>query len=719
MKHEKSLNCLAAALMAFCIAFSGVGCMVTGLKLQVSSMWTLAVACAAAAAVSALCGRFAYGGWALAAVSVLGGFLLLKPERAALLWDQTLAMLHRMTALWNFAYGWPLVPMGSQQTVDLPLMLIGTLVAVITAGTVCRQKRAFGAVAAALIPLASCLVVTDTAPDTGYLFGLLLGLAVLMLSNSVRRFDLGQGLELTAMAAVAAALGLTLLFGFAPREDYVNNVESLQDEIVTWAQELPAQVKEWGQIHAPGTGDSAQTQRENLSTLGRRIQRDYPVLEVTSDISGRIYLRGQDFDSYDGKSWTASRTRSEEFRLSDGAAAFASDVEAQITVDALRYRSVRYVPYYPQSGATFVGGRISNEEKQRVYPYTLTTLADDWKDKLQAVSFVPDPNTPEGIQLTAGLYDSAKEQWRYRNLPLDTQTRAGEIVNGILTEERTVTEKADAIAAYVRGSASYNLDPGTMPPEENDFALWFLEKQTQGYCVHFATATAVLLRAAGIDARYVTGYMLEARAGETVSVSAKQSHAWVEYFEPVLGTWVVLESTPADLSEDPAGTAAALPSEATGPAEPETTPLRPEETGRPKPDVSVPSVPDDGSPAQEGRPAGFGKALSWLLLPLLAAAALWGQYRLRREVRRKRQTTGNPNRRGLALWEESVLLHRLLKAAPPEALEALAQKAKFSQHDLTREELRILEDSNRETRQKLQQKSLLHRWIHRLVFAAY
>ena len=603
---------------------------------------------------------------------------------------------------------------------DLPLMLMGVLVALVAVRTVCRRKRAAGAAIAALLPLASCLVVTDTVPDTAYLFTLLLGLGILLLTNSVRRFDLGQGLELTAMAALATALGLTMLFGLAPREDYVNNAEELQDAIVAWAQDLPARVKEWGQTHAPGTGDSAQTQRENLSTLGRRIERDYPVLEVTSDVSGRIYLRGQDFDSYDGKSWTASRIRNEDFLLPGSRAAFASDDGAQITIDALRYRSVRYVPYYPQSGAAFVGGRVSNEERLRVYPYTLTTLAEDWKDKLQAISFVPDQNTAEGIFLTAGLYDTAKDQWRYRNLPLETQSRAKEIVNGILTEEWTVTQKADAIAAYVRGSAAYSVDPGTMPSEESDFALWFLEDQTEGYCVHFATATAVLLRAAGIDARYVTGYVLEAKAGQTVTVPAKQAHAWVEYFEPMLGTWVVLESTPADIAGNatPGETVQGgnITTDITLPTEMETT--APRET-EPQQDASVPGIPSVGGAEHPSGPGILGKLLKWSLTMALLAAAILGQYRLRLHLRRKRQNTGSPNSRCLALWSETVLLHRLLKTDLPEELEMLAQKAKFSQHSLTREELRRLEDENRAARQQLQRMPVYRRIMHRICFAAY
>lgn len=42
-------------------------------------------------------------------------------------------------------------------------------------------------VAASLIPLSACMVVTDTVPDVQYLFCLLFGLIILILTSRVRR----------------------------------------------------------------------------------------------------------------------------------------------------------------------------------------------------------------------------------------------------------------------------------------------------------------------------------------------------------------------------------------------------------------------------------------------------------------------------------------------------------------------------------------------------
>ena len=74
-----------------------------------------------------------------------------------------------------------------------------------------------------------------------------------------------------------------------------------------------------------------------------------------------------------------------------------------------------------------------------------------------------------------------------------------------------------------------------MPPEAEDFAVWFLEEGETGYCVHFATAATVLLRAAGVPARYVTGYMAPVEASTPTTVSADQAHAWRNIMNPGWG----------------------------------------------------------------------------------------------------------------------------------------------------------------------------------------
>ena len=79
-------------------------------------------------------------------------------------------------------------------------------------------------------------------------------------------------------------------------------------------------------------------------------------------------------------------------------------------------------------------------------------------------------------------------------------------------------------------------------PRDEDFVLHFLTQSRQGYCVHFASAAAVMLRALDIPARYVSGYVAVVQGGRA-DVPDSAAHAWVEYYLDGFG-WLPLEATP-------------------------------------------------------------------------------------------------------------------------------------------------------------------------------
>ena len=70
------------------------------------------------------------------------------------------------------------------------------------------------------------------------------------------------------------------------------------------------------------------------------------------------------------------------------------------------------------------------------------------------------------------------------------------------------------------------------------------------------------------------------------------------------------------------------------------------------------------------------------------------------------------------MWQEAELLSRLLHQPSPEALEALAQKAKFSQHTLTAEELTQFTAYLTDARHQLEQKPWYLRLIYKYLYAA-
>ncbi|MGN9842071.1 transglutaminase family protein [Nonomuraea sp. H19] len=96
-------------------------------------------------------------------------------------------------------------------------------------------------------------------------------------------------------------------------------------------------------------------------------------------------------------------------------------------------------------------------------------------------------------------------------------------------------ETAAAICELVSARVVYM--PGSTGVQTSGQEAWDLG---QGVCQDMAHVTAGLLRAAGLPARYVSGYLHPRPDAEIGEAVAGQSHAWVEYWA---GEWLPLDPT--------------------------------------------------------------------------------------------------------------------------------------------------------------------------------
>lgn len=135
--------------------------------------------------------------------------------------------------------------------------------------------------------------------------------------------------------------------------------------------------------------------------------------------------------------------------------------------------------------------------------------------------------------MTFAPYDGVEEKPSKSCLQLPGETRAW-------AAARVKGKTAEEIQNFIRSCANYDENTAAMP-ENADFARWFIENG-RGYCVHFATAAVVLLRAAGIPARFITGYVVPVQAGLRKTVVGSDAHAWAEYWDGEC--WRILEATP-------------------------------------------------------------------------------------------------------------------------------------------------------------------------------
>ncbi len=112
-------------------------------------------------------------------------------------------------------------------------------------------------------------------------------------------------------------------------------------------------------------------------------------------------------------------------------------------------------------------------------------------------------------------------------------------------------QQIKTVKAYFDENFSYSLIqrrswPGRMPITN------FLNNTRSGHCEYFATATVLLLRAAGIPARYTVGFSIQeySTLERAYIARSRHSHSWAEAF--VGGRWQVVDTTPsvwADLED--------------------------------------------------------------------------------------------------------------------------------------------------------------------------
>ncbi|MBO4818780.1 MAG: transglutaminase domain-containing protein [Firmicutes bacterium] len=133
-------------------------------------------------------------------------------------------------------------------------------------------------------------------------------------------------------------------------------------------------------------------------------------------------------------------------------------------------------------------------------------------------------------------------------------------------------------------------------PEGKDPVMWFIQESKIGYSKHFAAAEVLLLRAAGIPARYSYGYNFELTPGDTVVISEGDAYAYCEVF--LDGAWQIV----TELRE-------------AGPKPPEE---EQEDQGTQTPDIPIPV--DDGSETLE--PESSDETFPWKLVLTIATSAL-------------------------------------------------------------------------------------------------
>jgi len=223
------------------------------------------------------------------------------------------------------------------------------------------------------------------------------------------------------------------------------------------------------------------------------------------------YWRGLVLHRFDGRAWSGDREPS-----------FASGAKARVEVSgtAVKYQVTLEptgqhwvfaldIPYLWTLQSTFMGPQ---QQLARIHPI-------DQRVAYEAVSYTD-------YRIDANMSPS-RHNW-YVNLPAGRNPRTADLA-------RDMRAAATSEEAFVRAVLSkfnneefyYTLQP---PPLGSNPVDRFMFDTRKGFCEHYASAFAVMMRAAGIPARVVLGYQGGElnRAYNYLIVRQADAHAWTE-----------------------------------------------------------------------------------------------------------------------------------------------------------------------------------------------
>lgn len=407
-----------------------------------------------------------------------------------------------------------------------------------------------------------------------------------------------------------------------------------------------------------GSGGSGTTINPNLE-LGNDLRqpREVDVLTVRTTAATAPYLRAVTLSRFDGAVWSPDSSDTVPVPAdapvfgpvgADGDVALA-DATTDVTVLDL---DSPWLPVpYPASTVTGLDGDWLGMPQNR----TIVTRAGSTRDQQYEVqASVPRPTLEQIRSRPVGDPGLGAD---VTALPADVPAVIGDTAREVTAGTTSPYDALLALQTWFRSSAfRYSLDAPVDAGFDGaglDAVAQFLQVRS-GYCVHYASAFAVMARSLGMPARIVVGYLpgsasrIAQQGGTEYTVTSSQLHAWPEVYFQGVG-WVPFEPT------NSLGVPTNFASGSTSGGS--TTPTTPEE------DAAAPEAQPSAAPSQADRGdpdspqatgvGGSGRgATAWIpaLLAVLALLSITGAPAVVRLVLRRRRLRAASGGDAVAAW---------------------------------------------------------------------
>jgi len=588
--------------------------------------------------------------------------------------------------------------------------VICLILSILTAWVISDRLSLWIIAAASLPHLIICLIILETVPAWWSLLILSLAYFLMILTQDLRCHSGTAGDRLALQLFLPAVLLVALIALLVSpndyqRSDWVSNAQSTFSKAVDHLSFLRYN-EENGHVEfvspfSPSTLGSrvwdSSVSRVNLEKVGPQVKTGLHVMQVYSDFSATFHLRADSLATYENNEWTALDSKLyQSASISPGVLmSNSTGVSSNLQIKTDMKASIFYIPYKPVSfpdQAELVGDAyVLNPDQVLDYtvPYVSGTPSADLNSNYETFVFQ-----------------------NYLEVPEETRNSLASIVSLFpISSYSSVEAQAAAVSNYVESSAAYSLDTPHVPDGE-DFVVWFLTQCDTGYCVHYATSAAILLRCLGIPARYVTGYLVEAKGGQWTNVTEDNAHAWVEYYVKGEG-WNVLDPTPPEPANPESTDSSHAEQASSSQIEKAGASASVSESTESAQSIGI-AVSSNSSTAA----ASVKKQnLSWVVFLILFLVFFFGWRYIVLGLRHMVLNKGSYNHRALANFRHIHWLDRQLGRSDPEELHDIALKARFSQHKISKDELsQLIQYSDQATRELLSHPNRFKQICYRIIF---
>ncbi|MDH0827071.1 DUF3488 and transglutaminase-like domain-containing protein [Acinetobacter johnsonii] len=281
-----------------------------------------------------------------------------------------------------------------------------------------------------------------------------------------------------------------------------------------WHIPIPENKAVTGMSDSMSPGDIAQLSQS--SHLAFRIIGDVTQLPNRSE----LYWRAMVLDQYNGQKWTGSLINQQSI---------ANETLGQIS--ASKKWNYQYLP--ADAAIPWIMGLEYSQPLERRYQ-----LRQDWS--IQAYRQVQrvEPISLQwmgNVQLTQTKLSNVQRSINLK-APEQIDLKAQQFAQQLFKQSNDNPNRyiQNVLQWYRNNGFSYTLQPGLLGQHRIDE---FLFQSKQGFCEHYASSFAMLMRYVGIPARIVVGYQGGQPSPDAKSWEVRQldAHAWTEVF--VDGRW--------------------------------------------------------------------------------------------------------------------------------------------------------------------------------------